>query len=337
MLSLDIIKGDSEGKGYPRNTLGTKAMNSWQMLCFDTVFKTLNFSEAAKELYISQQALSKQIQSLETLLGVKLFIRRPKVAPTREGEIVYDAVKEMLDAERRMNVRLTSVSKVRESVKVGLGYTRNRYLLTTFYPWFRSDYPEIELQITLDKAKNLQKRLLNGNISFWIGYLAEQNDKLEYEDLFEDPLIFCVPKNLLPAEWDYSKNPFSCGGAESREFGLDPGQLPIMLLPNGHTVRITAENYVQSFGITPNIILENNDNETLLRLGMDGVGALFVPRSVLEWHEDDPKMKNLLQFPVEYSPISQIVSIIRRKDEPLSEAQQIFLQACIKRLGNADV
>ena len=307
-------------------------MHSWQMLCFDTVARTRNFSEAAKELYISQQALSKQIQKLEQVLGVKLLVRRPKVELTREGEVVHETVVEMLALERRMNQRLKAMNSTREPVHVGMGYTRNRSMLMNFFPWFLAKHPEVDLQITLDKAKDLQKLLLNGGIDFWIGYLAEQNENLEYVDLFEDPLVFLVPRKLLPQDWDETVNPLSALQEKGGSEGFDPNELPVMLLPKGHTIRTNAEAYIRSFGVTPHVILENNDNETLLMLGLNGVGALFAAKSVLARYADYPTMQEMLCFEVPTSLVPQTVSVIYRKNEELSVTQKTFLEACIERL-----
>lgn len=48
-------------------------MNHRQLDCFLTVAETLNFSQAAKQLYLSQAAVSQQIQSLEKELGFPPF------------------------------------------------------------------------------------------------------------------------------------------------------------------------------------------------------------------------------------------------------------------------
>lgn len=314
-----------------QNEKGWGQVNSWQMLCFDTVVKTKNFSEAARELYISQQALSKQIQKLETTLGVKILSRKPHVDLTPEGEIVYEAVSQMLAIERRMNLRLKNASHSKEMIKLGLGFTRNRYLLTTFYPWFRKEHPDIELQIQLEKASVLQKMLLSGAIDFWIGYLAEQNVNLECVDLFEDQLIFLVPKNLLPPDWNPEQNPLSVETGEVK--GFNPNELPIMLLPKGHTLRTTAEDYINDFGITPNVILENNDNESLLMLCFSGEGALFASKTLLARYQSYLALDNMLMFLVPQSRTSQKVSIMYRKNSDMTNSQQVFLQACIDKLG----
>ena len=66
---------------------------------FYTVANAGNISKAAKELYISQPAISKSIQKLEDGLECKLFSRSSRgVVLTDEGRLLYDHVSEAFEA-----------------------------------------------------------------------------------------------------------------------------------------------------------------------------------------------------------------------------------------------
>lgn len=65
---------------------------------FYTVANTGNISKAAKELYISQPAISKSIQKLEESVGCKLFSRSSRgVVLTDEGKLLYEHVSEAFE------------------------------------------------------------------------------------------------------------------------------------------------------------------------------------------------------------------------------------------------
>ena len=65
---------------------------------FHTVAEKGNISLAAKELFISQPAISKSIQKLEESLNCKLFSRSSRgVLLTDEGALLYDHVKEAFE------------------------------------------------------------------------------------------------------------------------------------------------------------------------------------------------------------------------------------------------
>lgn len=72
-------------------------MNDFQIKCFLTAVKYMNFSKAAAELYITQPSFSRHISNLETELGTQLFDRSGKsVALTEAGKSYYDFFKSFL-------------------------------------------------------------------------------------------------------------------------------------------------------------------------------------------------------------------------------------------------
>ena len=72
-------------------------MTDFQVRCFLTVASRLNFSEAAKTLFVSQSNASRQISLLEEELGFALFNRSTKIVKlTPAGHIVYEKLQELL-------------------------------------------------------------------------------------------------------------------------------------------------------------------------------------------------------------------------------------------------
>ena len=84
-------------------------MTITQIECFVEVAKFGNVSRAAESLFITQQAVSGQIKSLEKELGFPLFERKSKgVALTKEGEILF------ADWEQIRNTLRISIDKARD-------------------------------------------------------------------------------------------------------------------------------------------------------------------------------------------------------------------------------
>ena len=115
---------------------------------FVAVAEELNFTRAAERLFIAQQALSSQIQQLETRLGVKLFDRTTRrVTLTGAGESLlphalaalgaWDAGVDVLDAARRAE---------RATLRVGLSGTGMIPMVSETMRVFRQRHPEVELQ-----------------------------------------------------------------------------------------------------------------------------------------------------------------------------------------------
>jgi len=65
---------------------------------FEAAARTLSFTKAAEELFITQSAVSRQIKALEDSLGLKLFERRPRsLTLTENGQALYRIATDVLD------------------------------------------------------------------------------------------------------------------------------------------------------------------------------------------------------------------------------------------------
>ena len=108
---------------------------------FYTVAKTQNISKAAKELYISQPAISKSIQKLEESVGCKLFSRSSRgVVLTDEGKLLYEHVSEAFET-------LTmGEEKLKRSIELGVGHLKIGVSSTLCKYLLRSEEHTSELQ-----------------------------------------------------------------------------------------------------------------------------------------------------------------------------------------------
>lgn len=87
-------------------------MNTTQLECFLTVAKQLNFSKAAEEVKITQPAVSRQINSLEAELGVKLFSRTSK-----KVEITVSGLQFIEDAREIIKIAATAKARCRSHLE----------------------------------------------------------------------------------------------------------------------------------------------------------------------------------------------------------------------------
>lgn len=141
-------------------------MNTIQLECFVTLSRTLNFMQTAKEMHITQPAVSKQIRALEEELGVKLFFRTTHhVLLTEEGKsFCKDAetvLKILRDAENRF--RLAEKTK---AGKFGIGYTDpcSATLLSRILAGFLQDtafVPSLHMGETTENLERLSSYLID--------------------------------------------------------------------------------------------------------------------------------------------------------------------------------
>lgn len=115
---------------------------------FEVVARTQNLTAAARELHVSQSAVSRQIGVLETYLGFELFRReRHGVVPTRIGSSYAEQIVPAFDAIATATEKLTK-STSQGSLRVRTYTTFVAKWLIPRLPDFNLKYPDIEVRIS---------------------------------------------------------------------------------------------------------------------------------------------------------------------------------------------
>lgn len=147
---------------------------------FLTVYESKSILLASKKLYISQPAVSKSIQKLETYLGGKLFVRTPKgTMPTKEGE---EFNKSCYNAMQILNSginKFSTLSSLKQGVlNIGSSSTIIRKLLLPFIESFSKKYPNIVITITDANSEKLTRYVKNGVIDMAILNMPIDNKEM---------------------------------------------------------------------------------------------------------------------------------------------------------------
>ena len=125
-----------------------------------------NISHAAKELFISQPAISKSIRKLEEALQVPLFTRSSRgVALTEDGKLLYEQVQEAfrsidLAEETLRHRHALGISQLR----IGVSTTLCRYILLPYLQRFIQEYPHVKVTIHCQSSYQTIELLENRQI-----------------------------------------------------------------------------------------------------------------------------------------------------------------------------
>lgn len=181
-------------------------MELYQMRYFLKVAEELNFRRAAKQLYISQPALSQQINELEKELGIRLLYRdNQKVSLLPEGEIFYDQAKKIVCEVDKLIVYMQGIGKIKDTdlcIKIGFdkdedGLTDSDITDAIFF--MKEKYPNIKTELNYylldDFLEAVEKEALD------IGFFILKNDEYENykyrkEILWEDRLCLAAHYSL---------------------------------------------------------------------------------------------------------------------------------------------
>ena len=146
---------------------------------FYEVALSKSISKGAKNLMISQPAVTQSIQTLENELGGKLFIRTPKgVILTNEGQELFNYIKEGMNYFLNGTNKFMSLKNLDSGIlKIGSTTTISENYLMTYLKKYHELYPNINISITNDLTDNLLKDLRNGNLDIAIISIPKYNIK----------------------------------------------------------------------------------------------------------------------------------------------------------------
>ncbi|SDF33324.1 LysR family transcriptional regulator [Sporomusa acidovorans] len=174
-------------------------MDIRQLRYFIAAAEYVNFTAAAKHIYISQQALSQQISELESDLGVILFNRkRNSISLTAAGEaLLHEAKAIVSQTEEAIKLTRQIASGISGKLKVGyLGFAE-RYFLPKLLYQFRQKYPSIQLSCKQLSHGAIDDTLEHAEID--IGFIQVwETTKLTnicWHKLYADELCLIVPAN----------------------------------------------------------------------------------------------------------------------------------------------
>jgi len=243
-----------------------------QLKYFLAVAEHLNFTEASRQLYVAQSAVSQQVAELEKELSVKLFWRNKRtVRLTSAGEVLLkEAVFLLSRMEEAAEKTRQADSGLIGRLRIGfLGYTE-RVILPPLVRRFRLQYPQIQLELDQYPHGELIERLNNEelDIGFTFSFGVESIESLDricvhHETmsvvLQEDhPLANATVINLA----DLATAPFVVLNRRESPQGF-------------HQTLQICSNY----GFSPNIVHEPKLLQTVLMLVDAGMGIAVLPTS----------------------------------------------------------
>lgn len=173
-------------------------MNLNALRHFVSVVKTGSVTGAARELHISQPAISMQIKNLEKELGHTLFKARGRgIELTEAGEVVYQqAVKLFLAEEEAERIIEQYTSGVTGNIRVFATNFPASYLMPGWIAGFKQLYPETGIQIFSGNTKSALDKLMKNEIDFAvIASHSSLPDEADIVHLLDDELFFIVPWN----------------------------------------------------------------------------------------------------------------------------------------------
>ena len=121
----------------------------FRLKVFIAVAKHLSFTQASKELHISQPAITKHIQELESTYNTQLFSRQKgKISLTRQGEILLEHAKKIVESYSIIQQQMElHCGELEGNVEITASNTNIHNLMEPYLKEFREKYPQIEITL----------------------------------------------------------------------------------------------------------------------------------------------------------------------------------------------
>lgn len=242
-----------------------------QLRYFEAVVSNKSFSKAAEECYISQSAISQQIQALERELGVELLKREGRsFSLTPAGELLYRKGRSILKEWDGLVKEIRDIGGEREE-ELRLGCLRS-YTGSEFYravTVFSQRYPRVELRLTTGNHEELYQLLVSGQID-----LLLSDQRRAFSDSYFNEVLAARPYHVEVAAHHPIARHDGIDVAELREF-------PCILVCSPDQREVEAAYYRDSVGLSGSFLYAPNLEEGRL-LAASGKGVLLVEGGVEE-------------------------------------------------------
>lgn len=267
--------------------------------------------KAAKELYISQPAISKSIQKLEESVGCKLFSRSSRgVVLTDEGKLLYEHVSEAFETLTMGEEKLKrSIELGVGHLKIGVSSTLCKYLLLPYLKEFIRQNPHISISISCQSTNDTLKLLEDNKIDIGLIGKPENLKNIHFDFLEEIEDIFVAAK-------DYLRN-LKARGIQ-KDHILQSSTL--MLLDKNNMTRQYIDDYLQENQIIIKDSIDISDMDLLIDFARIGVGvACVIKNFVREDLENGTLMEIPLGFPIHKREVGFAYKTTTKPSKSLAE------------------
>jgi DNA-binding transcriptional LysR family regulator len=295
-----------------------------QLRTFQRVAQLKGFTRAARELHLTQPAVSAQIDALEKEFNVRLFDRIGRgAALTAAGEVVLEAAAGILRHLGEMQQALDDLEGLaRGTLRLGASLVIGVYLLPAILGRFQREHPKIKMALRIEYAQRIVEETLAGNLD--LGIVGEgvpiSDERLVVKPFLKDELVV-----IVPPQHEWAKRKAIAPDALAREPFVLPGK---DLATSGFIMR-----QVEAAGITLNVALEFGNMEAAKKAVEAGLGVSIISRcAVLE----ELKTGRLKALRVTGMPLQRNLSFIWRKGRHASALALTFREFFASHLDAID-
>jgi DNA-binding transcriptional LysR family regulator len=291
-----------------------RSLNLDQLRAFVEVVERGSFTAAARELNLTQPAVTHQVQELERRFKVALLERFGKRAyPTQAGEKLIEHARTLLEEDTRTQVMMHRFGDGwLGRVRVGTSMTVLMYLLPPILRQLKTDHPQLEINLKAGLTATTLQMLKTNALDLGLCAMPIEDPAFETIPLFNDDLVAILPMNLegVPKEVTPA---FLC-------------RCPLILGSPQSALRRTVTAWLTLAGPPPRPVMEFDNVEAMKSVVAVGLGASIIPR--LSLGAGHISAANLLVRPL-HPRASRRVGLIRLRRKRATDGMQLVAEALV--------
>lgn len=296
------------------------------------VYQSGSFSQAAKNLFITQPALSIAIKKIEKRIGMPLFNRNTKpLELTPAGKLYIKSILEMKSLEENLTKSLDDLNGL-EDGELRLAGTQyfNSHVIARTINNYSQRYPKVRLSLLEDNSGNLDWHLQKSQVDITL-HCGNFDGKL-YQGfpIFKDYLLLAVPKKMLDANNKIKKAGLSAKYVVNNTFLAKDcpyvplasfKDLPFLILTDSNNLQSRALAMCERANFTPQVRFYVEQLETSNYLAGNGLGLTFVSDLLIK----ERPSSQLLYFKLVAPEATRIFHGVTKKHSYISRIMQEFL------------
>ncbi len=283
-------------------------MELFQLKTFQLVAAHRSFSRAAREIHLTQPAITQQIKNLENEVGEKLIERLGGLFTlTPAGEILLDYAGQILNLTEQALESVRQYAKERGRITIAAGTTNTIFRLPLILKDFHSSYPQVEIRIRNGDSELITKLVMENAVDLGLVTTVNPMETLKILPLFKDPIFLVAPKEY--------PNIISIPALEKES---------LILFRAGSGFRIFLEEQFNLNSFTPKIAMEMESIEAIIRLVRSGFGLAFLPEIAINEELKSRELQTV--FITGWNEMFRQTYLIYRREKYLTWPIKAFLE-----------
>jgi DNA-binding transcriptional LysR family regulator len=287
-----------------------------QLRLFEAVARLKSYTRAAEELNLSQPAVYIQVKRLEESMGLPLIEQAgKKLLITRAGDLVYEAVVEVLSRLSSLHMSLSDMKgKVAGPLKIA-AVTSAKFFLPHILGRFLRSYPDVQPQLTVTNRLRISERLAENQDDFVIlGQQIPEDLDLAMHPFMDNPLVLAAhPDHPLR---DRKNIPISDLAGER-----------MLVREAGSGTRSATEELFDKAGLVMRPYMELGSGEAIKQAIMAGLGVSVLPLASLTL---ELRYGQIVLLDIENFPLHRTWHAAHLKGKQLGLTAKVFLEFLIE-------